>query len=285
MDLKADVPARARERFEQALALARALGDRWTEGLARGSLGEALAALGRLDEARTELRASRAIARELADRQSEGAAEGDLGALYLACGATGRAREHVTRCLHIASEIGDRRGEAYAEYLRGLLGLQEGDPQHAVEHLELAREIAHSVRGRRREAWAALRLAEIAAAAGRPADARRLAQSAFSTGREVGSPSLQTIARCRLALLPGGDVGAALQALETWEAGLPLDHRIEARHLLGQVTGQPEHLRAAWRWIEILRAAAPPECRADVDAMRRHRAVRDALDGLDASDG
>ena len=152
-----------------------------------------------------------------------------------------------------------------------------------MEHLELAQEIAHGVRGRRRGAWATLRLAEVAEASGRPVEARRLAQSAFGTGREVGSPSLQTIARCRLALLPGGDVGDALLALETWETDLPVAHRIEARHPPAvRPPVSAEHLRASVARVEILRAAAPVECRADLDAMRRHRAVRDALDELDA---
>ena len=279
MELKADAPARARERFEQALALARALGDRWTEGLALGSLGEALLGLGRLDEARTRLRASRALARELGDRQSEGAAEGDLAALLPHGGAPdARASTWRAACTS-SSEIGDRRGEAYAEYLRGLIGLQEGDTQHAVEHLELAQEIAHAVRGRRRGAWATLRLAEVAEAAGRPARGP-------STGRGARSrPVARSVRRaCRRSpaaasrSCPGATSAPPCRHSSGGRRACPW--RIASKPAISSVkaTGQREHLHAAWRWIEVLRAAAPAECRADVDAVRRHRAVRDALD-------
>ncbi len=278
VDLKSDAPNRARERFDRALDLARRLGDRWMEGLALGNLGAALLGLGRLDEARSRLLESHAIAREVGDRQGEGAAEGDLAALHVAIGSTDRAREYAKRCQHISSTIGDRRGEAYAEHLHALVRLHEGDEEGAAEHFESAREIAHAIGGRRRDAWAALGLAEVAQAVGQPLKARRLAREAHAAGRDVGSPSLRTLARCRLALLPGGDVAAALRLLGTLGADLPLAHRIEAHHLLGQATGDREHLQEAWRLIQVLRRYAPEDCQTTIDTVPSYRAVREALD-------
>jgi tetratricopeptide (TPR) repeat protein len=62
-----------------------------------------------------------AIAREIGDRRGEGADLGNLGNAYSALGEVARAIDYYQQALEIAREIGDRRGEAFTSWNLGLL--------------------------------------------------------------------------------------------------------------------------------------------------------------------
>jgi tetratricopeptide (TPR) repeat protein len=73
---------KAIEQYEQALAIAREIGDRQGEGSVLGALGNAYSDLGQVEKANEQYEQALAIARELGHRQNEGIHAWNLGLLY-----------------------------------------------------------------------------------------------------------------------------------------------------------------------------------------------------------
>lgn len=120
--LALDAAAVAAGFFDRALALASGEGDRLRLQLL---LGEARVGDWRRDAA-APLEDALAVARALGDRAAEGKALRLLSDLYRMQGETGRAREPLTDALAIARETGDEREEAEGLRSHGLLELVQG---------------------------------------------------------------------------------------------------------------------------------------------------------------
>ena len=73
--------------------------------------GVAYADLGQVERAIDSYEQALAIAREIGDRRGEGADLGNLGNAYADLGQVERAIDSYEQALAIAREIGDRRGE------------------------------------------------------------------------------------------------------------------------------------------------------------------------------
>jgi tetratricopeptide (TPR) repeat protein len=76
------------------------------------------------------------LARAIGDRRSEGNAASNLGNVYAALGEPDRAKEFYAQRLVIALEIGDRRGEAIGSWNLGLIYEQAGNLAQAVNHMQ-----------------------------------------------------------------------------------------------------------------------------------------------------
>ena len=105
----------ARVRFEEALSLARNIGDRQGEASHLGNLGHILLEQLQKDKAARHFQMALKLAREIGDAQIEGRVSASLGLLRL----TSRTRDAILEstsdfnaALGIARQIGDRRGEA-----------------------------------------------------------------------------------------------------------------------------------------------------------------------------
>ena len=96
---------------QEALEIARKIGDRRSEGNALGNLGLAYAALGDQRKAIEHYNQALLISREIGDRRGEGNALGNLGLAYADLGDARKAIEHYDQALLISREIGDRRGK------------------------------------------------------------------------------------------------------------------------------------------------------------------------------
>jgi hypothetical protein len=92
--------------------------------------------------------------------------------------------------------------------------------------------------------------------------ARDLAQPA-------GARGVETLARCELSLLPGGDPSDALSAFSAHEERLDAGERLEARRLLWRATGDRTHLVAAKRLLDEAVAKVDAETRASMLANLR----------------
>jgi tetratricopeptide (TPR) repeat protein len=124
---------RAIDSHEKALTIAREIGDCWGEGTNLGNLGSAYRALGQVERAIESQKQALIILREIGDRYGEGVRLDELGIAHHALGQFGRAIEFHKQALAIAREIGDRRGESYR-----LLGL--GKALLAIRELSKARK-------------------------------------------------------------------------------------------------------------------------------------------------
>ncbi len=103
-----------------------------------GNLGIAYAALGDAGKAIEYYEQALVIAREIGDRRGEGAALGNLGIAYADLGDARKAIEYYEQALAIAREIGDRRGEGAALGNLGIAYAALGDARKAIEYYEQA---------------------------------------------------------------------------------------------------------------------------------------------------
>jgi tetratricopeptide (TPR) repeat protein len=144
---------RAIEYLEQALAIARDIGDRSLEGNQLGNLGNAYKDMGQVKRAIEYLEQALAIAREIGDRSSEGNQLGNLGIAYHALGQVERTIEHLEQALAIARDIGDRGNEGICLGNLGEIYVGLGQADRARECLERALVILEEVKSPHAE-WA-----------------------------------------------------------------------------------------------------------------------------------
>jgi tetratricopeptide (TPR) repeat protein len=149
--------------YEQALAIAREIGDRLGEGNAVGNLGIAYKRLGNnlkaIDFYEEQLR----ITREIGDRRGEGNALGNLANACSNLGRVQQAIEYYEQAIRVDREVGDQYGEGIdSGNLAGLLARQ-GRLTEALPYAEQAVQIYTRI-GRTQNALEAQRLvAEIKA--------------------------------------------------------------------------------------------------------------------------
>jgi tetratricopeptide (TPR) repeat protein len=145
---------KAIEHYEQALAIAREIGDRRGECNALGNLGNASKDLGDARKAIEYYEQALAIAREIGDKRNEGVWLGNLGNAYAALGDARKAIEYYEQTLVIARANGDRRNEGVWLGNLGLAYAALGDARKAIEYYEQALVIARAIGDRRNEgAW------------------------------------------------------------------------------------------------------------------------------------
>jgi tetratricopeptide (TPR) repeat protein len=145
---------RAVEYYEQALVIAKEIGDRRGEGNRLGSLGNAYYALGQVERAIEFYEQALVIAKEIGDRRGEGTWLGSLGLAYAALGQVERVVDYHEQALVIAKEIGDRRGEGNQLGNLGSAYADQGQVEHAIDYHEQALVIAKEIGDRRGEgAW------------------------------------------------------------------------------------------------------------------------------------
>jgi tetratricopeptide (TPR) repeat protein len=131
--------------LEAALATARQLKDRASEGRHLGNLGNTYDALGETRRAVELHEQALLVLREIGDRRSEGAILGNLGNTYDALGETRRAVEFYGQHLTIAREIGDRLSEGIALLNIGLALDELDDRAKAITHVEAALAIYEQI--------------------------------------------------------------------------------------------------------------------------------------------
>lgn len=134
-----------------ALAAARQLKDRASEGGHSGNLGLSYGRLGETRRAIEFLKQALAILRELGDRRAEGGVLGNLGNAYIDLGETRRAVEFHEQALLVSREIGDRRAEGLDLTNLGIAYRLSGETRRAVEFLEQALVVSREIGDRHTE--------------------------------------------------------------------------------------------------------------------------------------
>jgi tetratricopeptide (TPR) repeat protein len=309
--------AEAEEHHERHFAIAREIGDRTGESRALGNLGLVFSALGRFDEARSRHERHLALAQETDDRRGEAVATGNLGIVFLSLGRLADARERFERHLVLAKEVGDRRQETRATGNLGLADRLLGRVAEARAEIELFLASAREIRDRRQEGFALQFLGDLAAEVGdsetarlrfdealalrrtlgqrdgeaqsllargallarlgKTTEARTDLAEALAIARELSLRDVELLAAAHDAAIPGGDLAAALDALEAHEGRVEVSAAMEARLVLFRATGQRPHLVEAKLLLDRVVANAPPECRETMIAnVRVHRDVTQA---------
>jgi CHAT domain-containing protein/Flp pilus assembly protein TadD len=131
---------------KQWLKLARATGDRQSEGRALGSLGIAYSSFGRYPEAIEYFQQSLAILREIKDRRSEGWVLGYLGIAYGTMENYTKAIEYFQQCLEISRAIKDRKSESFALSYIGRTFYYLEQPELAILFYKQSVNVSEAIR-------------------------------------------------------------------------------------------------------------------------------------------
>ena len=137
---------KAIEYHEQALVIAKDIGDRRNEGIWLGSLGLAYSDLEQVEKAIDYYEQALVIAREIGDRRNEGIWLGNLGIAYSDLGQVEKAIEYYEKALVISKEIGDRRGEGADLGSLGNAYSNLGQVEKAIEYNEKALVIGKEIK-------------------------------------------------------------------------------------------------------------------------------------------
>lgn len=191
-------PQQKEEKAQQALALFRALGDKYWEATTLSLIGTAHYAANNLDKAADWYAQALTIWRTMGDRVNEVRTLHDVGWAYNTGRNFAKAEECFRQSLTLAREYNDRADVANA--LCNLAGINEpqGLRQKAIEYLEQALPLCREVRDQQYEIHLLIRLGQAHADEGRIEQADELGRQAVTLAREIKDLSLETRVLFRL---------------------------------------------------------------------------------------
>jgi tetratricopeptide (TPR) repeat protein len=239
----------AETRYLEALALARATGDRWEEVRTRSKMGTLCSFQhGRRNEAREHLEWAHSRAHVIGELFIEAGSAFNLGRLNLNEGHLEAAQECLEASLAAYLDMGNRSSSAYIRLSLGLLALERGDLETArdqvgrsvVAHQAVGSVLAH--------AYALSTMALVELDAGQPAFARQTGEKAVAALEPLGHKVLLGISHCVTGLAAlglGEDPEPSLERARElvggagWEEGQAMLDVLE--HLAGN-QAQPSDL-------------------------------------------
>ncbi|MFN7976144.1 MAG: DUF885 family protein [Acidobacteriota bacterium] len=176
----------AREELDAALAISRAHGDRRAEATAIGLLGNLVASLGRMDEARAFYRQAQQIYADLHLEDNEIHAMQNIATLEFQTGNLDLAAELYARCREGYQRGGDRQSEGYLLGTIALLQSELGQLDEAEATYEASLAILAEVGYYRAEAWVLGNLAFLMVNRGLRGRARAYFDRALVIARRMG---------------------------------------------------------------------------------------------------
>ena len=244
------------------LELHRRLGDRRGEAIATGNLGTTPYSQGRLREAHEIYLRHLALCREVGYRQGQVVGMCNLGNVLFAQGRSAEGLKSYEHMLTLSREIGYPYGEAVALHSIGTSRIGMGDAEGGVAQLRACRELCDRLgHVNVLPASCGIAIGAQLATAGDFAEARAELEFALAFAVNNHLPDQEMEARCRLALLPGGDAGQALDALATEGDALSANAACRVYRLLWHVTGDTAHLAEARRRLDAILAHVDAEAR------------------------
>jgi tetratricopeptide (TPR) repeat protein len=201
--------------YGQALAIARDIGDRRSEGAALGNLGICRRRLGEYPQAIDLYGQALAIFRDIGDREGEGVALVGLGSCRRRLGEYPQAIDLYGQALAIARDIGDREGEGVALVGLGNCHTSLGEYQWATGLYGRALAIARDIGDRQAENTTLGTLGECRRRLGEYTQAIDLHSQALAIARDIGdrygeASALDNLGRAWLA---SGDAHLAVTLL------------------------------------------------------------------------
>jgi serine/threonine protein kinase/tetratricopeptide (TPR) repeat protein len=275
----------------EGYAIFRRLDMKGHAAFALNSLGVALAAAGRFEDAIACVTASIVLDRAVGDRIHLARKVSNVGQLYAELGATGRALEFLEHALWIFERSDDQPGRTDALAALAELRIEQrpGELDLAEQHLDDAERIAARLADRSDLAHARLVRAGLLSARGRPEEAEAKAREAVLDARAAGMVGYEVQADAQLVqALSAREAPELLEAAERLEATLrthPAAERGERGLLalgrafdqLGLPTRAERALAEAKRLVEQrLGDIDDPELRASYQEHPLVRALREA---------
>lgn len=232
----------ALKNLDEALTIAREIGDRENERQTLMFIGNVYFALGQLDKAAEHYQQSLAIARAIGRRRGECRVSLNIGEIYRMLGELEDAQIYFSEAHAIAEEIEDRETEGHTLSNLGLVYQDLGDHEKALESFQRALKIFRETSYRSNVECEALSgIARILWQQDKVSEAKSYFEMAIESGRELGLwmivvPSLRCLAACEKTLE------------HPYEAK---DHLIEAINVIDKLmTGKLSH-QEQQNWQQI----------------------------------
>jgi CHAT domain-containing protein/Tfp pilus assembly protein PilF len=214
--------------FEQALVIARVVGNRAREGLALNNLGVTYQALSRYEQAIAYSEQAREIFHEVGRQADEGTALNNLGVAHQALSQYEQALTYHEQALAIARAVGNRAGEAALLNNLGQAYQELSQYEQAIAYFEQALAVARQVQDRAQEGGALNSLGRASKALSRYERALAYYEQSHTIAHEVGRRAEEGIVLNNL-----GDVAHALsqygQALTYLEQALAITREVGNR--------------------------------------------------------
>jgi tetratricopeptide (TPR) repeat protein len=269
----------ATEQCRRQLEICREHGFIRGEVNAMASLGLMLWSAGQLRDAQGYMEQHVAYCRDFGDGRGESIGACNLGLVFHTEGRIAEAREQFERSLSLSGDIGDREGEAMALHNLAVLLREEGrlDDSESLLGRSLATceraDLPCSVAAVQLE-LGSLRAERSREGGGDGEEGRDALVTARDLATEIGMAGTQTLSRCELALLPGGDVQDALAAFAEFGDRLNAQERAGASLLLWEASRDAVHLLDGRRLLDEVLATVPPEYHASTrQNIRVHREI------------
>jgi CHAT domain-containing protein/Tfp pilus assembly protein PilF len=231
----------ALESYQQALDIAKEVGDRAAKAVAFSSIGAAYQELGRYSQALSSYQQALEAAKSIGDRSEEGRLLNKLGEILSQLGQQPQARDYYQKALAIAKEVGDREEEG--RILAAIRAVPDnltqpppasgyGQPPSSTRQAEADRLL--------QQAWEQYQTCQFQSA-------MQSSQSALEIYHEIGNHYYQQALSILQAVDDRAGEGATLnniglvysnlgqyrQALEQYQQALPITRAISDRVLEG----------------------------------------------------
>jgi tetratricopeptide (TPR) repeat protein len=226
--------AEARDRFETALARARAVGDRACECRVLDNLAFFDLPAGRLESARANADASLLIGRELRDPQLQGRAENNLAGIEWVLGHPASAVAHYEAALRLARQARDGRLEAGVLANLAAQSSEMGDMEKACAYNEAALAMARDLGDRRLEGNTLCNLGFVYHVQGKGVPALDHLDGSLAVARDIGYLLLECLSLCNLGIVHHS-LDHWEDAREHFEASLVLSRDLADRRAEGQI--------------------------------------------------
>jgi CHAT domain-containing protein/Tfp pilus assembly protein PilF len=141
----ADTLTQAVEKFSQAIAIWRSLGERYEEAIAVYGRGWSHRLLGDYYNAICDLRRAASELEALKDRNGEAVARSWLAWTYIDVGEFEQAQERFRQALPTYQSLGNLRGQAVTLYGIGITHALMSEPEQALEYFERSLELRRKV--------------------------------------------------------------------------------------------------------------------------------------------
>jgi CHAT domain-containing protein/Tfp pilus assembly protein PilF len=143
---------KALEKYNEALPLRQAVGDRRGEANTLNSIGGIYMLMGEMQRALEKYNGALSIFQTIGDRRGEAATLNNIGEVYRQVGEMRKALEKHNEALPLMRATGDRFGEAVTLHNIGLVYQSSGETQKAMEKLNEALPLRRAVGDRSGEA-------------------------------------------------------------------------------------------------------------------------------------
>lgn len=235
-------------RYQEALVLYRADGNRRAEGVVLGNLASIEKDLGNLAESRALALEALAIHRDVGNRRAEGLMRVSLSTLDSASGSAADAVLHAEAARDIFVRAGDRAGEGVALCCLGVSYAQTGRVDMARDHYERSLTASREVGDRRIEGINLNNLSILLIEEGRWREAEERLEHALLVHRDLGDRLFEGLAVSYLGCC-AMETHRFEQAEHLLKESVAILHEIGNRRFEGStlhLLGLLEHRRASW---------------------------------------